>query len=142
VFCAFATVGLVRQEGLNSASGVIALLIGLGMLGIGLALVLAVLVTGPRGRAHRTYAVTDRRVLIVSRWLRERVDAYPLRGLAVSNVLLEERADGLGKIGFADFAKRCGYDKQEICMPVFELIADAAAVAELIRNGIRGASPR
>jgi hypothetical protein len=92
----------------------------------------------PLDLANQFYGVTDRRVLIIHRWLRSRVEAFPLHGMAATNVVVEDTVTGgLGTIGFADFAQRCGYDNDEICMPEFTAIPDAAGVAELIRSAIR-----
>lgn len=46
---------------------------------------------------------------------------------------------GANTVGFADFAKRCGYDQDEICMPEFLWISDAPEVAEVIRAAIMAA---
>jgi len=95
------------------------------------------LIFGPYDHAKLVYGLTDRRVYIVHRWLRRRIEVYPLRGMAVTNVVLaDERNDGIGTVRFADFAQVCGYHSDEICMPGFTKIPDAARVADLIRTAI------
>jgi hypothetical protein len=97
------------------------------------ALGLVVLFAGPRLAAGAVYAVTDRRVLILHRGLWTRVEAYALHGMAPANVRVTGRGAGVGTVSFADFAQRCGYDRDEICMPEFRAIPDADRVAALIR---------
>ncbi len=93
----------------------------------------------PWDRATLAYCVTDQRVLFVHRSWRRSTDEYALSGMSAANVVL-----GGNSVGFADFAKRCGYDNDEICMPDFLGLPDAWDVVQLIRAAVTatGGTPR
>lgn len=105
---------------------------------IGVAALVGILLLAPWDRITQRYAVTDRRVLFIHRRPFQKVDAYTLAGMTPDNV----RLLAPGKIGFADFAQRCGYNNDKWCMPEFDGIVDAPAVAELIRNAVAAARAR
>lgn len=95
---------------------------------------LAVLLLQPRVAARRTYAVTDRRLLILHRAFWNGTKAYAIRAVSPANVQVVTHGAGVGTVRFMDFAQRCAYDKNELCMPTFDAIADVERVAELIRT--------
>jgi hypothetical protein len=124
----------------SRGQSVLATLLAIG----GLAALLWVVVVMPKEHSNLIYGVTNRRVIIVHRWLRRRVEAYALIGMAPANVLMRAGDERTGTIGFADFAQRCGYEKRSICMPEFKSIPQPARVIELIRSTIeatRNAGP-
>jgi hypothetical protein len=88
----------------------------------------------PWDRAKLTYGVTDRRILFIHRGWRRRTEQYKLTMISAANVIL-----GANTVGFADFAVRCGYDRDEICMPEFIGLPDAQAVVQLIRAAVAAA---
>jgi hypothetical protein len=92
------------------------------------------LVLRPWDRATLAYGVTDRRVLFVHRGWRRGIDEYALAGMSAANVLL-----GANTVRFADFAKWCGYDNDELCMPEFLGLPDAWDVVRLTRAQIADA---
>jgi hypothetical protein len=97
------------------------------------------LVLRPWDRAKLAYGVTDQRVLIVHRGWRRTPKAYALSSMSPANIIL-----GADSVGFADFAKRCGYNDDDICMPELVGLPDAGEVAQLIRAAVTatGGTPR
>jgi hypothetical protein len=91
-----------------------------------------------RVRARTTYAVTDRRVLILKRWPFQRLTALALGGLDTIN--LEETGDGAGTIHFGDRVSgiQFGENVQRRQPPRFIDIRDVRRVFNLIQESRQG----
>jgi hypothetical protein len=120
--------GAIVRHGFHAMS-LLFLLVGVWSL-------LWIVVVEPYRRARRAYGVTDERVLLVQHGFRPRVEAYQLSGMSADKVVFKGTGTTRGTIRFADFAQRCGYGGDSICMPEFTAIPDAARVADLIRDAI------
>jgi hypothetical protein len=93
-------------------------------------------------RARTWYAVSNERILIIGGLLNRTVKTLPLRSLP--ELSLEERRDGSGMITFgATFPFTSWYrgfawpGMEQRLPPAFDLIADAKAVYEIIRQAQR-----
>jgi hypothetical protein len=108
-----------------------------GTLPLAIALVIA-----PAVRRKTSYALTNDRVLIVTGLITRRVESLELRMMLARNVRIVDGHDNPGWIKFDDFAQRCGYDRNDLCMPEFSNVADANRVGTLIRTAVAAAAKR
>jgi len=104
-------------------------------------------VVDSKSRAGTAYAVTDRRVVIVSGTLSRSVKTLPLRTL--SELTLDEKNDGSGTITFGPanpllmFGGGAGWPgTRRYQPPAFEFIARAKEVHQRIREAQRALDPK
>jgi hypothetical protein len=105
---------------------------------VGLYIVFGRFIVDAKSRARTVYAVTDRRVLIVSGLFRKNIQSLFLRGLAEMNLSEDHAGRGtitFGRTGFPQIMMIRGWPGTGTSLPpAFEGIDHAAQVLDIIRK--------
>lgn len=139
LWCGFA---LFWESGVARTGNAFFMLWGVPFVAIGLYMVFGRFIVEARQRARTCYAVTGRRVLIVSGIFARSVKSLELKGLA--DLTFSEGRDGRGSIVFGPETGLAGMfggasswpGSRTQAAPRFDLIEDARAVHRIIRDAI------
>lgn len=127
-----------ESTAISSGAPLLFRLWGIPFVLVGLYLVAGRFFYDSTARARTTYAVTDRRVLILKRWPFQRLTALALGGLDTIN--LEEAGDGVGTIHFGARVSgiQFGESVERRQPPRFIHIRDVRRVFNLIQQTKQG----